>query len=899
MAMVGRRGELLALRGWVEEARAGRGRLVLCTGEAGIGKTRLAQEVAGLSLAQGATVAWGRCVETEGAPAYWPWRQVLRALDLDADQVLSGDDRFKLFEEVTDAVRRAAGERGLVVILDDIHRGDEPSLLVLRHLADHVVDLPVLVLATSRESAGLGELSAAERLHLHNFDLSEVAEQLSEATADPGLAATVYEITGGNPLFVREVARAIADGSWRPDRPPRSVLEIVNARLGQASTDCRRLVQAAAIIGRDFLLQVVAATLQRSAEGCLPLMDEAIGRGFVDRLERSGDFRFVHALTRDAVEASLTTTDRIALHRSVAAALEHEFVDNLDEHLAAIASHHAVLAQYGDGTTARSWLARAAEDAVRRLAYEEGVRLYREALTTRPLCDAERCDILVALGKAVYLAGDLQGCCAAAVEAADAAQSPEQAAKAALVLEAVPDPTINARTKRLCEQALAQSIDPALRARLLALRSHLAFYDGEQTRIDVLSSEALGLARASKDDHALADALRARQEACPGPDGRAERLELATEMLELAKRTSSPRTEMWGEIWRLDVLIESGRLAAAAEGLPRLRVAVDRLGGPVAAWHHDRIAACIAQARGLYTEAALLARRGFDRMRPVEPAPATGAYFALQIALVGHVGVTEEMRRFVEQPFEPPPRFFTMSLLARAHLLCRADMPELAEASYRQPGPIDSWSLPAFLVLPAYVYATLACCGLGRYNDLAVLLERLQPFRGEHAVGNGVAYLGPAELAIGRAAGTLGRLDAAVNDLATAVELAETAGAAGFVAEAEYHLAWTLYTRDRPGDRDRARPLAVEASRLIGSLGMTAYADLVDVLLGRLNGDEEHGLSARELGVAALVSEGLTNRQIAERLVISERTAQNHVQHILTKLGFATRSQIAAWSSRR
>ncbi|TCO22291.1 regulatory LuxR family protein [Kribbella steppae] len=890
MAMVGRRGELQALRAWVDEARAGHGRLVLCTGEAGIGKTRLAQEVAGLALAQGAAVAWGRCVETEGAPAYWPWRQVLRSLDLDADHVLTGDDRFKLFEQVTDEVRRVAGDRGLVIVLDDIHRGDEPSLLVLRHLADQLTSLPVLILATARDTTGLGELSAVERLDLHTLAATEVAEQLSAATADSGLAATVYEITGGNPLFVRELARAIADGAWRPNQPPpRSVREIVGTRLDRASDDCRRLVQAAAIVGRDFRLRTVAATLQRPVDDCLPLVDEATKLGFIE------NFRFVHALTRDAVEASLSTTERTMLHRAVAAALE----DDPEEELATIASHHAVLAQYGDGTTARQWMVRAADDAVRRLAYEEGVRLYRQALTTRPLDPHESCEILIALGKAAYLAGDLQGCCAAAVEATAAAQSPEQAAEAALVLEAVPDPTINATAKRLCEEALAQDIDPALRARLLALRSHLAFYDGEQSRLDELSAEALDLARASKDDRALADALRARQEACPGPDGRAERLELATEMLQLAKRTSNPRAEMWGEIWRLDALVESGRLAAAAEELPRLRVAVDRLGGPVAAWHHDRIAACIAQARGLYAEAAILGRRGFDRMRPVERAPATGAYFALQIALAGHVAVTDEMRQFAQQPFEPPPRFVTLSLLSRAHLLLCTNSPEQAAASYQRAGPIDTWSLPAFFVLPAYVYATLACCGLGRYDDLAVLLNRLQPYRGEHAVGNGVAYMGPAELAIGRAAATLGRLDAAVDDLTTAVALAETAGAAGFVAEAQYHLAWTLFTRDRAGDRDRARPLAIEAARLVDALGMSAYTERAAVLVARLNGDETHGLSARELEVAGLVTEGLTNRQIAARLVISERTAQNHVQHILTKLGFTTRSQIAAWSSRR
>jgi DNA-binding CsgD family transcriptional regulator len=893
MAMVGRRGELQALQGWVDHARAGRGRLVLCTGEAGIGKTRLAQEVAGLALAQGAAVAWGRCVETEGAPAYWPWRQVLRSLDLDADQVLTGDDRFTLFEEVTDQVRRAAGDHGLVIILDDIHRGDEPSLLVLRHLADQLADLSVLILATARDTTGLGELSTAERLDLQPLAVTEVAEQLSTATSDRALGATVHQVTGGNPLFVRELARAIADGSWRPSQPPpRSVREIVSTRLDRASEDCRRFVQAAAIVGRDFRLRTVAAILQRSVDDCLSLVDEATKLGFVDRVE---DFRFVHALTRDAVEASLSATERLTLHRAVAAALEND----PEEQPATIASHHAVLAQYGDGTTARKWMVRAAEDAVRRLAYEEGVRLYRQALTTRPLDAAECCDISIALGKAAYLAGDLRACWSAAVHASAAAQTPEQAGEAALVLEAVPDPAINATAKRLCEEALARDVDPALRARLLALRSHLAFYDGEQSRLDAISSEALDLARASKDDRALADALRARQEACPGPEGRAERLELAAEMLELAQRTSTPRAEMWGEIWRLDALIESGRLAAAAEELPRLRVAVDRLGGPVAAWHHDRIAACIAQARGRYAEAAVIARRGFDRMRPIEPAPATGAYVALQVALAGQVGVTEEMRQFVERPFEPPPRFVTMSLLSRARLLLCANSPEQAAATYRQAGPIESWSLPAFFVLPAYVYATLACCELGRYDDLAELLNRLQPFRGEHAVGNGVAYMGPAELAIGRAAAALGRLDAAVNDLATAVELAETAGAAGFVAEAQYHLAWTLFTRDRPGDRDRARPVATEAARLVDALGMAAYSERAAVLVARLNGSEEHGLSPRELEVAALVAEGLTNRQIAERLVLSERTAQNHVQHILTKLGFTTRSQIAAWSSRR
>jgi len=211
---------------------------------------------------------------------------------------------------------------------------------------------------------------------------------------------------------------------------------------------------------------------------------------------------------------------------------------------------------------------------------------------------------------------------------------------------------------------------------------------------------------------------------------------------------------------------------------------------------------------------------------------------------------------------------------------------------------VDRWSLPAFFVVPGQVYAALVCIELGRHDDLAVLLERLEPHRGEHASGEGVVYNGPVALALGRAAAALGRRDAAVDDLASAVDQAAAAGAPGFVAEASYHLALALLARDGAGDRDRAAAAAAAADRLARSLGMTAYVDRTATLVRRLGPDRRDGLSRRESEVAALVAEGLTNRQIAERLYISERTAQNHVQHILTKLGFSTRSQIAAWMSR-
>ncbi|MEV4261196.1 AAA family ATPase [Kribbella sp. NPDC049584] len=913
--IVGRQRQLEALRRGLDAACAGAGRIVLCSGEAGIGKTRLAQELVRVAVADACAVAWGRCPEAEGAPAFWPWRQVLHSVDVDPDAVFGGPvlsspaDRFRLFEDVSDAIGRAAERSALLVVLDDIHRADESSLLVLRHLADRIATTRLLVLAAFRDDEPSGALSrmlpellripAVERIELQPLQTDEVREQL--ALLAPGVdAAAVAELTGGNPLFVREVARAMADGTWRPNRPPHSVLDAVQARLDRVSTDCRGVLQAAAVVGRDFSLALVAAARNEPLARLLPAVDEAVGHGLVDRTD--ADYRFVHVLTRDAVEATLATAERLALHRKVAEALQERFAEDLSDHLADIARHWEQLAPYGEASTARSWAVRAADDAVRHLAYEEGVRLFRNALGFDERLSAdERYRILVALGRAAYFAGDPDGCGEAAVAAMDLARrtaSPELMARAALVVEATPD--LRVLAKQLCDEALAalgDDGDVVLRARLLAQRAHLALYDGDLSLTASLSTAALKLAYGN--DRALAEALYARQEACPTPTGAPERLELAGEMLTLARRTNDPRLAMWGEIWRIGALVESGRLMDAAAELAPLRLAAGRVGGPVGAWHLDRVVACVSQARGRFGGAVVAGRRAFDRMRTIEPTPAAGRYFSLQCALAPHIVLTDDAAAYADEPLEMPPPFVTVTRVQHAFLLLCAGRNDVAGTAYEQTGPPTSWVLPPFFRLPGHYYGSLVAAELGRSEDLASLLDLLEPYSGGHVTGgNGVVYLGPVDLALGRGAAVLGEQDRAVELLESAVEQADRASAQGFAAEARYHLAVTRLARGAPGDRERAEVTGRDAERLVRALGMTAYAVRTEDLVSRLGRTRSPLLSEREAEVAQLVAKGLTNRQIAEQLVISERTAENHVQHILTKLGFATRSQIAVWSAR-
>lgn len=912
--LVGRDRELAALGGLLAAALAGDARLVLCGGEPGIGRTRLAAELAARAAADGVPVAWGSAAEPDAGPPFLLWRQVLREhTDLFAapsPATGDGEDRVRLFDAVVRALSAAAEPSGLLVVLDDVHRADPASLLLLHHVAGQLRGGRMLLLATHDDTTAtaLPGGPSVERIVLRRLPPQAVAAQLTAAIGDAeaaGRAGRVHELTGGNPFLVAELARDLAEG--RPPGVPAGVRESVGRRLARLSPRCRHELRAAAVLGTRFDLAVLAAVVGRPVLECLDPIDEATAAGLLEPGDAPGEHRFVHALVRDTVEAGLPAGERVRLHRAAVDAIRRHAGDRLDPYLADLARHWAVAAVAGERTVAAGWIERAGGAAVRALAFEEGARLYRLALDTGgpDLDAAARHRLLVALAAARFRAAEPAAAVAAAGEAATAARElgrPELLAEAVLALGCANDQGVDRTVRALCEEALAElGTEPAAgprRARLLALLTEAEMYLEDAARAESVSGEALAVAEGCGDGAALVAALRARQMARSGPDGVEERLALAGRLL--AMTADGDEARLWAHLWRIDALVERGELFDAAAELDRLEWTAGRYGGPTARWHVLKVRAMLAQAHGRLADARRLAEQAFAAAPAAGPGGAVGARLALLTAVDHHAGTSAAVAALdaAGGPIAAGSGYRLSFTLGPALMLTDAGRLPEAGALYRSLGPPAGWRPAPFFLLTVLVAGVAVAAGQGAGADVAALRERLAPYRDRHVgSGAGVAhYGGPVTLHLGTAAAHLGELDAAADDLRSALASCRRSGAAGYAVEAQTELATVLARRGRADDLAEAVALAAEGRAAAEGLGMPVFAARLAALDERLRQAPAALLTAREREVAACVARGMSNPQIAAALVVSERTAQNHVQHILTKLGFSRRSQIAVWA---
>jgi len=431
---VGRTAELAKLETSLGNALHGGGRVILVAGDPGIGKTRLAKEVAGRAVPQGFTVLWGRCWDSGGAPSFWPWVQALRGYarrtgepgpgaasatppdprlpelarligidssagfpTLDPDQM-----RFRLFDATVTFLRAAAVERPLLLILDDLHAADADSLLLLRFLARGLTDIRLLVIGTYRDADArsrpeIGTLleevaREALSLHLRGWSEPEVTQFMvtGVGSASTGLAVStelggaVSRVTEGNPLFVEEIVRLWNAEGRPPEVPaqgqvevriPDSVRAAVRQRLVLLPTPSRDALGVAAVIGREFDVAVLSRVIGTQPEsGVRDLLDGAVNAAIIAELPTPlGFYTFSHILIRDTLYHDHSPSRRAALHHAVARAIEMVHAATLDAHLADLAHHYVAAVADGTAAQALQYSLQAAERATVNCAYADAV----------------------------------------------------------------------------------------------------------------------------------------------------------------------------------------------------------------------------------------------------------------------------------------------------------------------------------------------------------------------------------------------------------------------------------------------------------------------------------------------------------------------------------------------
>jgi tetratricopeptide (TPR) repeat protein len=453
---LGREREIGALDQVLNAASSGNGGLRVLSGEPGIGKTRLADEVVARATAKGFRVSWGRAWETGGAPAYWPWIEALAPLARTEDelpprvQALLGSsadpvpgegmradparERFELFEGVSSFVRAYGRREPLLLVFDDLHIADIPSLELLCFVARGLRVSRIAVLGTYRDFEArrppVADMLAriareGEVLPLRPLSREEVAELVRHETkhADAALSAAIHQLTEGNPLFLRETIYAVnanksevpldaLDDILHDMGALGGVLALVRSRVAGAGDQTRAVLDAAAVLGREAGRSLLSAVTGQTPNETLAALEDATLRGL---LVRRGPERwaFSHVLVREAFYRSLPPDQRCALHHSIVVAWgERARAGVASEPFLAALAHHAMAAlPVGDPVVAVRSARRAAAHARTQLAYEEAVLLLeraRAACDEHGLDDRERAEVAIALGWAATEAGRLE-----------------------------------------------------------------------------------------------------------------------------------------------------------------------------------------------------------------------------------------------------------------------------------------------------------------------------------------------------------------------------------------------------------------------------------------------------------------------------------------------------------
>jgi class 3 adenylate cyclase len=488
---VGRETELKQLEAAFDASLSGQGSLVMIAGEPGIGKTTITEQLATYVGMRGGQSLVGHCYE-EGSLSipYLAFVEIMRSYvtNRDRDELVSqlgsgagevarivsevrdrvnvppsaggspDEERFRLFQAVAGFLRNASSAQPLCLVLEDLHDGDKGSLEMLVYLARNLAGARILLVGTYRDVevdrthplstalADLRRIDSFKRIALRGLSPDEVTRMISHIAGQDipfELGEAIYRQTEGNPLFVQEVIRNAAEeglitregGQWVAtvdsliNYIPEGLRDVIGRRLSRLSEECSRVIAIAAIIGRDFAVDVLRSVADVSEDELLAALEEAINVSLIEEMrgQRELRYRFTHAFFRQTLYEEMIAPRRLRMHNEVAKALETHYAGRVEEHATELAEHFSHSSSEEDLYKAVKYGRMAAERAASVFAFGEASRLLEQAIQVQEIFapnDAdEMYDLFMALGRAWLSNGEpqrvLADCCPRALELAD------------------------------------------------------------------------------------------------------------------------------------------------------------------------------------------------------------------------------------------------------------------------------------------------------------------------------------------------------------------------------------------------------------------------------------------------------------------------------------------------
>ncbi len=961
---VGRKRELEVFRAAFDRMLAGRRQLILISGEAGIGKSRCAEALADVAEDQGALVLWGHCREEAGAPSYWPWVQILRgyveasSLDevrlnmgaavkdiaalvpelLGASQAIhpqgdlvtdSSAARFRTFDAIRQFFHQAAQQVPIILVLDDLHWADAPSLSLLEFLGQELPRARLLIVVTYRDPecrktplpSTLGALnrdSECRRVRLSGLSesaIGEVAERLCDVSLSDHAIKAIHQRTDGNPLFAIELMKVLIEEntgaaiSTMPSRIPAGIRETIGRRLSRLSERCNELLSVASVHGRNFAVREIAVSINEDVQTVLAHLEPAVQAGIVQStVDAPGNWQFTHALIRETIYEELSTADRLRMHAQAGDALVAVHAGRPESALTRIAHHYYQAGALGYSENAVVYALRAAQSAVRIYAYEDALLHYDRAIETLEgaglLHDERLARAYILKGYALRLLGLPDRAIDVLLEAVNRTRvmdSAELLVDVLVFLAMASQHLAQRHMVPLLERALAllPEADSPARAKALATLAFAQRTLADKSRTHLSVEESLRMAGRSCDATARCACYQLTMMALRGdPEMLSRRVLIGEEYVAAARSTASADLLAEAYCWQALNYFEAGQLEALEalldqyESLSTARFVLHQYW---ARTHRVTLALLRGEWADLQDRIEELLETGTKTRR----GDADGVYGAQMFALNRDLGRLHALAPQIKQMASTA----TMRMWEPGLMLIYAEFGLLPEARSiferlvdRECAAVDKDDM----YVACLVYCAETCFALSDSRRAESLYRLLRPYTRQTANHPTAVCFGAADLYLAMLAATAQWPELAREHFELALALNRSMRAWPSLARALARYGVFLVARPTDAERHLGFQQLREADKLARRFEMAHLIEEIDTALhakdcGLTYPDD---LTAREVEVLRLLAIGRTNKDVSRVLAISLNTVATHVRSILCKTQCANRTEAATYAIR-